>query len=162
MCISFSWCNCHLCSKICLTFLFQEGKSWEAALERTRCHLCLIWNVFHVRAAKAGSYWRALVPPSQWPSKPPSLSTALPALVWGLIMHVQMCLVPWEGVSCKGCHRRSFATTLGKFHSLPYAPWSSRQRRAEMMRIIVSCLMDKLRNFTPGLICFFMVVRSLR
>lgn len=123
-----SWCNCPLCSKICLTFIFQEDKSWEAALERTRCHLCLIWNVFHVRAAKPGSYWRALVPPSQWPSKYPSLSTTLPALVWGVIMNVQMCLMPWEGVSCKGCHR-SLVTTLGKFHSLPFAPWSSGQLR---------------------------------
>lgn len=99
MCISFSWCNCPLCSKIFLTLLFQEGKSWEAALERTRCHLCLMCNISHVRAAKPGSYWRALVPPSQWPSKPSSLSTALPALVGALIMHVQMFLVPWEGAT---------------------------------------------------------------
>lgn len=129
MCIFFSWCNCPLCSKICLTFIFQEDKSWEAALERTRCHLYLIQNVFHVRAAKPGSYYRALVPPSQWSSKHPSLSTTLPALVLGLIMHVQMCFVPWEGVSCKGCHRRGLATTLGKFHSLPCVPQSSRQLR---------------------------------
>lgn len=83
-------------------------------LERARCHLCLIWNVFLVRAAKPGSYWRALMSPSQRPSKPPSLSTTLPALEWAFIMHVQMCLVPWEGVSCKSCHRRTLAS-----------PWAS-------------------------------------
>lgn len=46
----------------------------------------------------------------------PSFSMALPALVWGLVRPSQMCLMPWEGTSCKGCCRKSLATTLGKFH----------------------------------------------
>lgn len=160
--VSFTWCNCPPRLKTWLTFVFQEGKSWEAALERTRSHLCLTWNLFLVGAARPGSYWRTLVPLSQWPSKHLSLFPTLPALVWGLMVYVQVCLVPWEGQSCKGCHRRSLAITLGKFHSLPCAPWSSRQHRAEMMSITVSCLMDKLRNFIPVLMCFSRVIRSLR
>lgn len=81
--VSFTWCNCPPRLKTWLTFVFQEGKSWEAALERTRSHLCLTWNLFLVGAARLGSYWRTLVPLSQWPSKHLSLFPTLPALVWG-------------------------------------------------------------------------------
>lgn len=114
-------------------------------------------DIFLARAAKPGSYWKALVPACLWPSTHPSFSTALPALVWGLVIPGHMCIVPWEGASCR---RNSLATTLVKFYGLPCAPWSSTQDRPELMGITVSSLIDGLRIFIPVFICFSMVVRS--
>lgn len=118
-------------------------------------------DVFLVKAAKPNSYCRSLVPASLWPSMHPSFSTALPALVWGLVMPGQMCPMLWEAVSCKGCHRESLATTFGKFHGLPRAPWSFTQDRPEVMRVTASSFIGGLRIFIPVFICFSMVVRSL-
>lgn len=118
-------------------------------------------DIFLVRAAKPGSYWRSLMPASLWPSMHPSFSMALPALVWSLILPGQMCLMPWEGATCKACHRKSLAITLGKFHGLPHAMWSSTQDRTELMGVTVSSLIDELGIFIPVFICFSMVVRSL-